>query len=67
MVRRFKFWRLKRQCRHEHLVPPREGFGYFIHSHLHPEIDHQHEIDACCQRIACWDFPIHRVHPTSIL
>lgn len=70
MVRRIRFWRLKRRLRHRHFFANatptnNKNLGY-SHSHLNPDIDHQHEIDACCQRNACWDFPLHRAHPIPV-
>lgn len=60
-MRRFRLWKLRRIHRHKHV-----GNVGARHSHLHHEIDHGHEIDACCLRRECHDFPLHRVHPRPV-
>lgn len=53
-----RWWREKRNF-HSH--------GVYGHSHPEPDIDHDHALDQCCGRSDCWDYPLHRVHPTRVL
>lgn len=66
VVTRVRFWWLRRQLRHPH-----EGTGpdqlSYTHSHLHHDLDHGHEIDACCNRPECRAFELHRVHPRRVV
>jgi hypothetical protein len=69
VLRKFKFWRLRRKLTHSHFIelwPPGSGTETYKHSHLEPDIDHSHTIDECCRRDACREFPLHRVHPRSV-